>query len=252
MTQSEKAAAFAALHRPGDPVVLYNIWDAGSAKAIAEAGAKAVATGSWSVAAAQGYGDGQRLPLELLLQIVAQIVRSVAVPVSVDFEGGYATTPDLLADNIKGLLATGAVGLNFEDQVVGGAGLYDADAQAARIAIIRQVADAAAVPLFINARTDLFLREADTSKHAALLPEALARGALYQQAGASGFFVPGLTDPALLAEVCRVGALPVNAMRLGAAPDRLALAKLGIARVSYGPGPYREAMANLKERFAAL
>ena len=93
MTQAEKARYFKSLHVPGAPVVLYNIWDAGSAKAIAEAGAVALATGSWSVAAAQGYGDGQAIPLDFALQIIRRIAETVDLPLSVDFEGAYAVDP---------------------------------------------------------------------------------------------------------------------------------------------------------------
>ena len=155
MTQTQKAKAFLALHTNGDPVVLYNVWDAGSAKAVAEAGAKAIATGSWSAAASQGYEDGQNMPLDVALGAVARIVRSTDLPVTVDFEGGFATHPDDVARNVASLLQIGAIGLNFEDQIVGGEGLYDKSTQAARIAAVRLAADHADVPAVINARTDL-------------------------------------------------------------------------------------------------
>ena len=87
MSQAEKYRAFATLHVPGDPVVLYNVWDAGSAKAVAEAGAKAIATGSASVAAAQGFSDAEGLPIGLALANAARIVAAVDLPVTVDFAG---------------------------------------------------------------------------------------------------------------------------------------------------------------------
>ncbi|KKL10206.1 hypothetical protein LCGC14_2558150, partial [marine sediment metagenome] len=90
MEQDQRAKEFAALHRKGMPLVLHNIWDAGSARAVAAAGAQAIATGSWSVAAAQGYDDGEALPLDALLRTARQITNAVDLPVSVDFEGGYA------------------------------------------------------------------------------------------------------------------------------------------------------------------
>ena len=119
MTQTEKYAAFAALHVPGDPLILYNIWDAGSAKAVAEAGAKAIATGSASVAGAHGYADAETLPLELAIAGVERIVAAVELPVTVDFEGGYAVEPELVGRNVAMLAEAGAVGCNFEDQVIG-------------------------------------------------------------------------------------------------------------------------------------
>ncbi len=252
MTQAEKARRFNDLHVPGDPLVLYNIWDAGGAGAIAKAGAKAVATGSWSVAAAQGYPDGQAIPLDLVLTVLSRIVATVDLPVTLDFEGGYATTAEEVAANVARVIDAGAVGINFEDQVVGGSGLYSAPDQADRIGAIRQTAEAASLPFFINARTDLFLKEKDRGKHEALVPEAKERAAAYAEAGASGFFVPGLVDPALIETICKATALPVNVMMLKGAPATQDLASLGVARISYGPGPYVEAIAALTERFQQI
>jgi 2-methylisocitrate lyase-like PEP mutase family enzyme len=172
MTQALKARQFADLHVKGDPLILYNIWDAGSAMAIADAGAKALATGSWSVAAAQGYQDGEAIPLDLLATIVARIAATVDLPLSVDFEGGYAEAPAAITENVRRLIAAGAIGVNFEDQRVGDTGLYDLGVQHRRAKAVRAAADQEAVPLVINARTDLFLKEREPGKHAALVPEA--------------------------------------------------------------------------------
>jgi len=252
MTQSAKAERFAALHVPGDPLVLYNIWDAGSAKAIADAGTSAIATGSWSVAAAQGYPDGEKIPLDVLLGVAERIVLSTDLPVTVDFEGGYARAPAQLAENCLRLIETGAVGINFEDQIVGGDGLYETGEQAERIAAIRRSAQQAKVALFINARTDLFLKEKDTSKHVGLVDQAIERADRYANAGASGFFVPGLSDPDLITRICKAVSLPVNVMRPGNAPARAELGGLGVARISAGPAPYRSMIADLAGRFSSL
>src|SRR5215475_11122812 len=115
MNQQQKAEKFAALHVKGKPLVLYNAWDAGSAKAILEAGAQAVATSSWSVAAAQGYRDGESIPLPFVEQIIARIAASVEAPLTVDFEGGHSESEDGLTSNIGRLIAMGVVGVNFED-----------------------------------------------------------------------------------------------------------------------------------------
>lgn len=251
MSQIEKAHRFASLHEKGAPLILYNIWDAGTAKAAEEAGAKAVATGSWSVTAAHGYGDGEKIPLDLLLTIVQRIAGTVELPVSVDFEGAYGTTPEEVAHATRQLLGTGAIGMNVEDRIVGGDGLYNIAAQSARLAAIRQAAAQAGVPLFINARTDLFLRESDRSRHPALLPAALERAHAYAAAGASGFFAPGLVDPDSIGTLCRETVLPVNVMVLDGAPSAGALARLGVARISHGPGPYRVAMRQFRERAEA-
>src|ERR1700747_1867231 len=156
MNQTEKARRFAELHVKGAPVVLFNAWDAGSAKSILAAGAKAIATSSWSVAEAQGYRDGEAIPIELAEQIVARIAATIDVPVTVDFEGGYSEDGGELAANISRLLERGVIGINFEDRIAKGSGRYDIDRQARRLAAIRKAAEQKGVALFINARTDLF------------------------------------------------------------------------------------------------
>ncbi|MEM8622547.1 MAG: isocitrate lyase/phosphoenolpyruvate mutase family protein [Pseudomonadota bacterium] len=251
MKQAELAEAFATLHVPGDPLVLFNIWDAGSAQAVVKAGAKAVATGSWSVAGAHGYPDGESIPLDLLLRIAARITESVDVPLTVDFEGGYAVEAEPLAENIGSLIGAGAIGLNFEDQIVGGEGLHPIDLQVSRIKAIRAAADAKGVKLFINARTDLFLKERDPAAHAGLMDAAIERAAAYAEAGASGFFAPALVTPALIERLCHAASLPVNIMALPGAPDRAALASVGVARISHGPGPWRAMQSWLREAAAA-
>jgi len=247
MTYSDRARAFAELHQPGTPLVLYNIWDAGSAAALSKAGARAVATGSWSVAAAQGYGDGEDIPLELLLQIVTRITATCDLPLTVDFEGGFAQEPDSLTQNARKLVETGAVGVNFEDQIIGGDGLYGIEEQSHRIAAMR----AANADYFINARTDLFLKEPEAGKHAGLVEEALTRAVAFAEAGASGFFVPGLTDVDLIAQITAASPLPVNVMMRGGM-TLSAVTEVGVARASYGPGPYAKAMKQLGEAFSAL
>jgi len=250
--QKDKAAQFHSLHAGDAPLVFYNIWDAGSANAVAEAGASAIATGSWSVAAAQGYADGESLPLEFALMIFDRIIRSTDLPVTVDFEGGYAAAADDVAANAARLIQTGAVGLNFEDQRVGGEGLYGIEDQCTRIAAIRAMADTLGVPLFINARTDLFLQAEEGADHARLHEEAKARAAAYAAAGASGFFAPALKDTALIKDLCTASPIPVNIMMMDGVPPIEELAALGVKRVSFGPGPFIQAMEMLTEKAGPL
>lgn len=252
MTQAEKARRFADLHVPGTPVVLYNIWDAGGARTLAEAGAKAIATASWSIAAAHGYSDGQDIPLNLYLQIVSRVTDTVDLPVTMDFEGGFAEAPQDVAANATRVIGAGAIGINFEDQVVGGSGLHAPAFQSERIAAMRRAAEAADMPLFINARTDLFLKEGDRAKHQDLMAETKERASAYAEAGASGFFAPGLVDPDLIGALCEAVDLPVNILMIGGAPSVSVLASLGVARVSYGPGPYREAQRRFADRFREI
>ncbi|MEP4195729.1 MAG: isocitrate lyase/phosphoenolpyruvate mutase family protein [Aliishimia sp.] len=251
MTQALKAQTFKDLHSQEDPIVLYNIWDAGGAKAIADAGSKAIATGSWSIAAAHGYKDGQAIALDFVLQIVERIAQSVDLPVSVDFEGGYSEAPDEVAANVLKVLKAGAIGINFEDRIVGGAGLYSLEHQAERIKAIRQMSTSEDMALFINARTDLFLGS-DPATHESLVDQALEREAAYAEAGADCFFIPGLTDTTLIKKITSGASLPVNVMTLGAIKSPADIAGLGASRLSYGPAPYAKAIKDLKERYGAI
>jgi 2-methylisocitrate lyase-like PEP mutase family enzyme len=246
MNTLEKAERFAALHIKGSPLVLYNAWDAGSAKAVCDAGAPAIATSSWAVAAAHGYADGEKIPRHLVEQIIAPIVATIDIPVTVDFEGGYSDDDDILAENVARLLDLGVIGINFEDRVVSGNGLYSVERQSRRIEAIRKIADKRGVPLFINARTDLFLTAASGDDHSAHVEAAKTRAAAYAQAGASGFFVPGLRSEALIGELCKAATLPLNVMVMEGLPSGPRLSELGVARVSYGPVPFIEAIEKLK------
>ncbi|MBB3220818.1 isocitrate lyase/PEP mutase family protein [Pseudoduganella umbonata] len=234
------ARHFASLHRKGEPLVLYNAWDTGSARAIAAAGARAIGTSSWAVAAAHGYEDGESIPLALVEQVLGRIARSVPLPVTADIEGGYSADPQACAGYVSRLLDHGVVGINLEDRIVNGAGLYGIDAQCERIAAIRGMAAGRGIALFINARTDLFF-DGKTSPQD-VLDQAKQRAAAYAKAGASGFFVPGLVDLPVIAELAATIALPLNVMVMPGMADSRTLAKAGVARISHGPAPYLQAM----------
>lgn len=252
MNQTEQAHYFASLHQKGTPMTLYNIWDSGSAAALEEAGADALATGSWSLAAAQGYPDGEALPFDNLLETVHRIIANTNKPLSVDFESGFSEDPSVLQDNFRALIETGVIGVNFEDQMIQAGGIRPTTDQAARIALLRQSAADMGIPVFINARTDFFLQEADASKHAALLDPVLERAEAYKQAGADGLFVPGLQSPDLIEAVCKHTDLPVNIMIMDGMPPLEELARLGIARASFGPLPYLRLMATLQDQYRAF
>jgi 2-methylisocitrate lyase-like PEP mutase family enzyme len=240
MTQTKKATDFKNLHIKGTPLVLYNAWDAGSAKAIARAGAKAIATSSWAVAETHGYKDGESIPMPLVEQIVGRIAGSVDCPVTVDFEGGYSEDDAILAKNVTTLMDLGVIGINFEDRLVKGKGLYPVDRQARRIAAIRAAAQRKGLDFFINARTDLFLGQGGT------IDQAVEREKEYAAAGASGFFVPGLVDEAQIGRICREATLPINVMIMDGLPPPDRLSKLGVARISYGAASYIEAIQNVE------
>ncbi len=242
LTQTEKTEVFAALHQPGNPLILFNIWDVGSAQAVEKAGAKALATGSFSVAHAQGFGDGEDIPLDLVIANAARIVASTLLPVSLDFEAGYGAAPETM----RAVAATGIVGINMEDQIFGEADLRPIAEQCERIA------NAAQAGLFVNARTDLFLKAPVADHDQAMVDMALERARAYADSGARSFFVPMLLDLALLATLCERSPLPVNVMMNAQAPSQAVLAEIGIARISYGPGPWRRAMAWIEEQASAV
>jgi 2-methylisocitrate lyase-like PEP mutase family enzyme len=250
MDQVSKAERFAELHTQSAPLIIYNVWDAGSAKAVVAAGAPAVATSSWEVAKAQGYEDGQDIPLELAEPILARIAASVDVPVSADFEGGYTDDDAELAENISRLMDSGIVGINFEDQIVNGPDLYAVDRQAARIAALRQAADQKSVPLWINARTDLFLGRGNDPE--STIAAALDRASAYADAGASSFFIPGLQEEHLIARICEGASLPVNVMVMDGVPSNDRLIEIGVRRISYGPIPFLHTMNALEQEAAKL
>lgn len=251
MSQTEKARHLDLLHIRGKPLFLYNIWDAGSARVVADAGAKAIATGSWSMAAAQGYPDGEAIPLSTVELVVRQIARTVDLPVTVDFEGAYAVAPEQAAENVARIVLAGAVGINFEDGVIGGSGVHDITLQCRRIEAIRAKVEAMGIPLFINARTDLFL-QADASRHAGVLEEATERARAYARAGASGYFVPGLVDERVIEALCAASPEPVNVMLAAGALSARQLGTLGVSRISYGPLPYRCCMQQFGGQASAI
>ncbi|MER9747786.1 isocitrate lyase/phosphoenolpyruvate mutase family protein [Mesorhizobium sp. M0140] len=238
--QIERARTFHSLHVKGNPIVLYNVWDPGSAKIVEKAGAKAIATGSWPVAAAFGYADGEKIPLELALDNIKRIVTAVDLPVTMDLEGGYGVDPEIVARTVTLALWAGAVGFNFEDQVVGGSGLHDIAVQVKRIEAAAAAVKASGIPAFINARTDIFLKAKPDAHDDALLDQAIERAQAFEKAGAHGFFAPGLGDEDLIETLCKAIALPVNIIALAHVPPRQRLAELGVARISHGPVPYRQ------------
>lgn len=248
-TQREHAEHFATLHQKGNPLILFNGWDAGSAIILQDVGAKAVATGSWSVGQAFGYADAESVPMDDVIRNLKRIVEVVDLPVTLDFEGGYAEAPAQIKENVARVIDAGAIGINFEDQVVGTDKIYDTDVQAERIQAIAEVAQEKDIPFFINARTDVFLKS-DPADHASHLENAIARSHAYAHAGAKGFFAPGLRAPELIQQLCDASPLPVNIMMQPEVPSPKELAELGVARISYGGGPYYLAMERFRKSAA--
>ncbi|MEU5850989.1 isocitrate lyase/PEP mutase family protein [Saccharopolyspora shandongensis] len=240
ITQQDKAELFHSLHTDRSPLVLANAWDVASARLVEEAGSAAVATTSAGVAWSLGAADGNALDRGLAVELIARIAAAVDLPVTADIEGGFAENPDGVGETIRLVLAAGAIGVNIEDSV--GPSLRPVEEQVARIAAARAAADEAQIPLFINARTDPFLRPVHDDP-AERLRDAIARAAAYAEAGASGIFVPGVTDLAVVAELAKNIERPLNVLAGPGAPAVAELAEAGAARISLGAAVAQAAYA---------
>ena len=237
----DQVAVFKALHVPGDPLVLFNIWDAGSAKAVAGAGAKAIATGSFGVAEAQGFADGEAFELEDALVNLRRILGVTDLPVTLDMESGYGATAEAVRHSVASARAAGAAGINLEDRMPSLAALTPVAEQSARIAA------AAASGLFVNARCDAFRGQPADTHGPELVAAVLERARAYADAGAGGLFVPFLTNRTCIAAICEASPLPVNILWTPASAGGFGtcaeLAELGVARISHGHRPWAAAMA---------
>ncbi|MEV0188981.1 isocitrate lyase/phosphoenolpyruvate mutase family protein [Kitasatospora purpeofusca] len=239
--QREKARVLRGLHRPGEPLVLANVWDATSARLVAAAGARALASASASVSWALGSADGEGADRSRVLAQTELIVRAAGpLPVTADLERGFAETAAGVGGTVGALLATGAVGVNLED---GGRPVAEA---AERIAAARAAADAAGVPLFVNGRTDVFLHAGGDVDPAELLDDAVTRLRAYVEAGADGVFAPGVSDPAVIAALVGAVPAPLNVLAGPGSPSVPELAALGVARISLGPGLAKAAYAAVR------
>jgi 2-methylisocitrate lyase-like PEP mutase family enzyme len=219
------AHRFHALHADG-LLLLANAWDAGSARLAQAAGARAIATSSAAVAWAHGWPDGDRLPVELLLQTARAVTGATDLPVTIDIEGGYADDPARVGELVAALIEAGAVGINIED------GSKDPELLCAKIAAARAAASAAGIDLYINARIDVWLR--GLAAPGQRVAETLARAARYRAAGASGLFAPGVTDAGEIAALVAGTSMPVNVLAWTGLPDADRLRTLGVRRLSAG------------------
>ena len=237
---TDKIKAFGDLHVPGDPLILYNIWDAGSAKAVSDAGAKAIATGSWGVACSLGFKDGETLPLDSALENLDRILSVTSLPVTIDMEAGYGEGSAQVRVSVARAAAAGAVGINIEDKNPATRELFPAIDAADRIKA------AANSGLWINARTDLFIVTPKEQHDAALADAVIERAKTYADAGANSLFVPFVYDASLIARICEKSPLPVNILDGEGIPGIKTLAELGVARISHGHGPWAKAMQDLE------
>jgi 2-methylisocitrate lyase-like PEP mutase family enzyme len=233
---NDTVSAFAALHAPGNPLILFNIWDAGSAVAVAKAGAKAIATGSYGVAGAHGVGDGEKLPLEIAINTLAEIAAITDLPVTIDMEAGYGADAFAVGVTIQRAADAGAIGVNLEDKDPVTKKLFSVVDACARIKA------AATTGVFVNARADLFILTPPAEHDATKVDAMIERAKAYADAGARSLFAPFLQDAALIERLCAGSPLPVNILMRPGCPDHKSLAGLGVARISHGHGPWAAAM----------
>jgi len=229
-TAITRARRFRALHDRQHVLLLPNAWDAGSAALLASLGFPALATTSGGVAWSLGYADGGHLPFAEVLAAIRRIARVASVPVTVDFEDGYGSTPDAVAGSVRQAIDAGASGLNIEDGIRHES-LRPIEDATARVAAARAAATQTGIPVFINARVDVFMTAAcdnDTDR----VEETVRRAQAYLAAGADGIYPMGVADPELLRTLCARIDAPINVMARDGLPDLDALSKLGVARVT--------------------
>lgn len=237
--RDDLAGRFHLLHRAG-LLLLANAWDAASARVIESLGAKAIATTSAGVAWSHGYADGDLLPVPRLVATVAEITRVVAVPLTADVEGGYSSDPASVGETVAAVVGAGAVGINLED------GTREPDLLCAKIERAKEAGARLGVNVFVNARTDVYLR--------ALVPpdsrleETLARAERYRAAGADGIFVPGVTDASAIRAIASAVGLPLNVLARPGLPPASELEALGVRRLSAGSWLASAALATVASR----
>ena len=247
--QHEKAERLRALHKPGEPLVLVNVWDAVSARIVEQAGFPAIASSSGAVAWTRGFADGEYISREDMLHGVARIVHAVQVPVTADLERAYGPSAEDAVATALGAINAGAVGLNFEDY--DGESLFDAETHAERVAAMVQAGEREGVSLVINARTDVYL-EGIGDNDAWRFAESVRRANRYLQAGAACAFVPGVTDEGVIEKLVKAIDGPVSVLAGASSPNVKRLAELGVARVSIGTASMGVALAHFRNLALAI
>jgi len=246
LTQQEKAKQFHNLHRAGRLLILPNIWDCLGANLLESLNYPAIATASASVAFANGYDDGQQISFDSVQAILKKIVNSVSIPVSADIESGFATNDDQLKENIKQLLATGIVGINIEDTHKETNSILPIETQCGKIKLVKKVSEELGIPLFINARADVYLRGQEFDTPESKFEEALKRGRAYRSAGADCFYPIAMTRLEDIKRMVDQLQMPLNIITIPGIPELNVLNEMGVARVSLGPSFLKIAIRAMK------
>ncbi len=243
--QKTKAMRLRELHHGPAILVLPNAWDVASARIFEQAGFPAIATTSSGVAAALGYPDGQHIKRDEMIEAVRRIAGAVSCPVTADMAAGFGDGSEDGMQTLQAVIEAGAVGVNIDDSTKKGKRkLLDADYQVALLKEMRQLGDALDVPLVINARTDVYLLPGGNAE--SKVEQAVQRANAYLAAGADCFFPIGASDAQTIAALTRAISGPVNVLAGSKTPSIAELARLGVARVSFGSGPMRAALGYLR------
>jgi len=247
-TQVERARHFRTLHeRP--TLLLANVWDPIGALLLEDCGLPAVATASAAVAWSNGVDDGELLPFARMLTTVEAIANAVTIPVTADIERGYADEPAAVADNVARIIDAGAVGINIEDST--GDALVTIEDQCHTLRAVRARADRSGVPLYVNARIDVWLHGRPASEDERLA-DTIERARAYLDAGADGVYPIGLADRAALERLRSAIDAPINVYLSPSTPPLDELARIGIERLSVGPGLLKVALGAMRSAVAEL
>ncbi|WP_314502563.1 isocitrate lyase/phosphoenolpyruvate mutase family protein [uncultured Microbacterium sp.] len=237
-TQQDKAQTLAALHARPEILRVVNVWDVTSAKAVAALPqTRALATAGHSIAATFGYADGEKIPLELMLDMVSRIVSATDLPVSADLDSGFGNP----GETARRAIAAGVVGANMEDR------LRSLDESVAAVKAVIAAGEAEGVPFVLNARTDAFVRAGDRPL-AESIADAITRGRAYLDAGADLVFVPGILNAEVTQQLVEgIGHRKISVIGLPGALRAAEYEALGVARISYGPMTQRVALTALQD-----
>ncbi len=246
LQQQEKAKQFYDLHHSGKLLILPNIWDPLGAMLLQDISFPAVATASAAIAYANGYDDGEKISFTSLLDILKKIASRVNIPVSADIESGYAENNIQLKENIRQLIETGIVGINIEDSDKITNLLLPLDILCENIQLIKKTSNELGTPLFINARTDVYVRGKDFDTPESKLEETLKRGFAYKEAGADCFYPITMNREEDIKKTVEQLSMPVNILIMDGIPKLDVLNKMGVARVSAGPGFLKIAIQAMK------
>lgn len=247
LSQSEKATILHQLHHNGKLLVLPNIWDVLGARLLQDLNYPAIATASASISYANGFNDGEKMPFNDVLEVLKKIAGAVNLPVTADIESGYSNNDFRFEENIKQIIKTGVAGINIEDTDHETGSLNSTELQTNRIRIIRKVADELKIPLFINARTDVYLNNSKFPTPALKFEETLKRGFAYKEAGANCFYPIILKDKVDIQNLVSQLQMPVNILTIPGIPDLKTLNEIGVARVSLGPSFLKIAINAMKK-----